>query len=253
MYLVAVKSLYAALGRGKITIIDDGSLTADDRKILVRHLRSPTFVDRKNINIGRFLRHIMWERLAYAIDASAGDYIIQLDADTVTTGAVPEVLEAIAENRAFTLGTWNGQTIAPVAEARAYAQTFASDHHIQLVMERALADLANAGALRYVRGSAGLIGLARGGVQRSIAEDFYDGMASLVGDRIGEWGTDQVAFNFLVANSPGAIVLPYPAYACVGPELDVRAARFLHFIGTYRFKRGIYARASRNFVASAAA
>ena len=37
-YLVAVKSFAAALGRGRIVILDDGTLTAADRAVLARHL-----------------------------------------------------------------------------------------------------------------------------------------------------------------------------------------------------------------------
>src|SRR3546814_13518062 len=35
-YLVAVKSLYGRLGRGRIAILDDGTLTAADRAVLAR-------------------------------------------------------------------------------------------------------------------------------------------------------------------------------------------------------------------------
>jgi hypothetical protein len=117
--------------------------------------------------------------------------------------------------------------------------------------EKALSNLIGANELKYVRGSAGLAGLARGEVSREFAENFYLQMADIIGRRFLEWGTDQVAFNFIVANSPEAIVLPYPAYACVRPE-SVEEARFLHFIGSYRFDAGIYAREGRRVIASAA-
>jgi hypothetical protein len=253
MYLLAVKSFYARLQSGKILIIDDGSLTADDRSALERHLCSPTIIRRDVINIGRFLSHIMWERLAYALDLSADEYVIQLDADTVTTGPVTEIADCIAENRAFTLGTYNGQRIVPASEASAYAMASSAQDHIQIISERMLARLPGAAELNYVRGSAGLVGLARNGFTRVQAEDFCVRMTDLVGRRFAEWGTDQVAINFIVANSPNPFVLPYPDYAVVGPELDAARSRFLHFIGTNRFEGGHYANHGRRFISLAAA
>ncbi|MCA1661416.1 MAG: hypothetical protein LC648_04370, partial [Novosphingobium sp.] len=41
-YLVAAKSLHQRLGgRGRFAVLDDGSLTADDRAVLDRHLDRP--------------------------------------------------------------------------------------------------------------------------------------------------------------------------------------------------------------------
>jgi hypothetical protein len=195
----------------------------------------------------------MWERLAYVVDLSANEYVIQLDSDTITRGPVPEVLDCVKSNRAFTLGTWNGQRIVSAIDASAYATTTLSQDHIQIIAEKALASLTNAGALKYVRGSAGLVGLARGGFSRAWVEDFYIQMADLVGERFSEWGTDQVAFNFLIANSPDAFVLPYPDYAVVESKLDLDRARFLHFIGSNRFEGERYANEGRRFVSLAGA
>ena len=40
-YLVAVKSLWQQLGRGRVAILDDGTLTAPDRAVLAAHLGLP--------------------------------------------------------------------------------------------------------------------------------------------------------------------------------------------------------------------
>jgi hypothetical protein len=248
MYLLAIKSLYERLGYGKITIINDGTLTPGDQIILRRHLQSPNIVERKTIPIGRYVRHMMWERLAYEVDLSAKEYVIQLDSDTITRGPIHEVLNCVARNRAFTLGTWDGQKIVSVAEASVYSTSLPSQNHMQIVSEKALSDLSNAEEIKYVRGSAGFVGLARGGFSRERAEIFCVQMIKLVGERFKEWGGDQIASNYIVANSPDAYVLPYPDYAVVGPELKVDQARFLHFIGSYRFNGGIYARLGRRLI-----
>jgi hypothetical protein len=190
----------------------------------------------------------MWERLACALDLSREEYVIQLDSDTVTKGPVAEVAKCVRENRAFTLGTFNGRTVVPLTEASAFAATTPSQDHIQIIAENALVRLAEAGGLKYVRGSAGLVGLARNGFGRAPAEDFCAQMTELVGKRFAEWGTDQVAINFVVANSPDPLILPYPDYAVVGPELDTAQARFLHFIGTYRFAGRRYVQEGRRFI-----
>ena len=250
MYLLAIKSFYSSLGRGKILVVDDGSLTAEDKRHLSIHLVSPEIVSRDTISIGRFPRHIMWERLACALDLSEKEYVIQLDADTVTIGPVDQVRTYALENRAFTLGTWwHGQEHLSTEQAAEYARLSDAQDHIQIQAEIALAELPGAHALKYIRGSAGLAGLAKGGFSRSAAEDFYLQMSAKFGPRFLEWGTDQIAFNFVVANSPNSCILPYLAYACFGPEtiVDERSV-FLHFIGTYRFTRGEFARHGRRFI-----
>ena len=42
-YLVAVKSLWHQLRRGRIVILDDGTLTASDKAVLARHCGDPPF------------------------------------------------------------------------------------------------------------------------------------------------------------------------------------------------------------------
>ena len=251
MYLLAIKSFYAQLAGGKILVIDDGSLTPVDKAQLGAHLVSPDIISREAISIGRFPRHIMWERLACALDLSDREYVVQLDADTITLGPLDDVRKCILENRAFTLGTWwHGREHLSAKQAAEITRLSDSQDHIQVQLERALGDLPGADTLKYIRGSAGLVGLAKDSSLRAAVEDLSVAMTAKFGPRFLEWGTDQFAFNFAVANSEGSVVLPYPAYACFGPETSVdKETRFLHFIGTYRFTRGLYARQGRHFIA----
>lgn len=76
-------------------------------------------------------------------------------------------------------------------------------------------------------------------------------MSALLGARWSEWGTEQVSSNYVVANSPDARVLPYPKYACFDLDMDPERSAFLHFIGTHRFERGVYAALANRVIGSA--
>jgi hypothetical protein len=74
---------------------------------------------------------------------------------------------------------------------------------------------------RYVRGGAVFAGFAR-----------------RLFRRWREWGSEQVASNYLIANSPEECVLPCPKYASLWPGVLYEQASFLHGLGTNRFKGG---------------
>ena len=63
-------------------------------------------------------------------------------------------------------------------------------------------------------------------------------MASLLGVRWAEWGSEQVMSNIAVANSPRVTVLPHPRY-CDCQHITIDTA-FIHFIGDCRFQGDTY-------------
>jgi hypothetical protein len=253
MYLIAIKSLYPRLGRGTILLIDDGSLTTADRDVLNEHLGSPTIVPVCHIDSRPCPSGGTWERLLLIVARSADEYVIQMDADTLATGPLDEVEACIGDNRAFTLGTRTGRAFETLQQAADRARHSDSDH-VQLVAERAMDRCAAADRRRYVRGSSGFAGFARGGVRRTAVDAFSAEMRGLIGVRWTERGSEQVASNYVIANSPAARVLPYPKYACFDREIDPAASTFLHFVGTHRFDGGVYARlAGRSITAATAA
>src|SRR5262249_11978734 len=95
MYLIAIKSLYRRIGRGNILIIDDGSLTPDDRDLLAEHLARPPIVALSALETGRCPKGGTWERLVLILERCADDYVIQMDSDTLATGDLAEVLACI--------------------------------------------------------------------------------------------------------------------------------------------------------------
>ncbi len=102
-YLVAIKSLHHQLGCGRIVILDDGSLTKADKAVLAHHLGAPEIRHIAEVDTADCPRGGTWERLLTLLDMRRENYVIQLDSDTVTLGPVPEIAEAIAQRRSFTL------------------------------------------------------------------------------------------------------------------------------------------------------
>ena len=234
-YLVAVKSLHARLGIGRVAILDDGSLTRADRAALAHHLGDPAIRPIADVETGRCPRGGTWERLLALLDLRADDYVIQLDSDTVTIGDVPEVLAAIAGNHGFTLlggPESEGVGILPLPDFIRWRYP-----HGAPALEPRLPSFPAAAHFRYGRGCSGFTGFARGGASgRAEAERFSLAGEALVGRaRWTEWGTEQVASSFLLANEPGTRPLPYARYLNYWKQEIAAEARFLHFVGTNRY------------------
>ncbi|WP_376087631.1 hypothetical protein ACE7GA_14620 [Roseomonas sp. CCTCC AB2023176] len=247
MYLVAIKSFYRFLPGGGVTVMDDGSLTPADHAALRHHVPGIEIMPLLSVNTGICPRGNCWERLLHILDLSRDGYVIQMDSDVLTVAPVPEVVAAIESNTAFTLGSEAGTAVVSLDEAGARAATM-HEGLTQVRAERLLPGLPADMGRRYIRGSAGFAGFARGGSSRAAAEAFSGAMAERMGQRWTEWGTEQVASNYLVANSRGGLVLPWPAYCCFYPGVDHDSAALLHFIGTWRYRSGVFVRGARRVV-----
>lgn len=253
-YLVAVKSLWHHLGRGRVAILDDGTLTAQDRAILAAHLGDPQFLRIDDVPRGDFPKGGCWERLLTILDHRAGEYWLQLDSDTVTLGPVPELERAIASNRSFTI---MGGADAPMEalELAAFAQAHypagPMDGHVQSRVESRMGTLAPNLGWKYIRGCAGFAGFAAGNAGRDLAGAFVRRMANVIGgDDTAIWGTEQIASNFLVANEPGAVCLPPDRYLNYWGEPWGEDAAFIHFVGAHRYDNGAYLAASQQAIAA---
>ena len=251
-YLVAVKSLHAKLQRGRIVILDDGSLTDADRAILAAHLGRPRIISIADVDTGRCPRGGTWERLLSILDLRATDYVIQLDSDTVTLGDVSEIAEAIDRNRSFTLRGDPDSRLLSFAEMAGKTEDeaflFNPDAHVQGAIESGLDRVALPMRINplYVRGCSGFAGFAKGGDGRALAEAFSIEAERLLGmERWSRWGSEQVTSNMVVANEPDALLLPYDHYLNFWDEGVPADARFVHFIGSYRFSGNAYIDATR--------
>lgn len=223
MYLLALKSFYPKLGRGKVAVIIDRDMPQASRDILTHHAPGLEFVILEDIPSGGCQRGGTWERFLYVLDRSENEYTIQLDADTL---AVSDDLDEVVDE----------------------AEATPSDH-IGIVTERMFARYQDRGKL-YVRGLSGVAGFSRGSFTRDGISRFHEVMEKLVGKgRWGEWGTEQCGLNFAIANSPGAVILPYPEYASFTPHSARQAAKFFHFIGANRFGDDYYAARGQEIIA----
>ena len=241
MYLAALKSFAQHVPPNAVHIVDDGSLTPEDRALLAQHVPGVQFhmladCREPNLPVGG-----TWERLTAIARLSESSYLIQLDADTLTTGPLPEVAAAVRENRAFTIGTWDGQVIEPAreraAQARARNPTLT---HVQMLAEAHLDRLKDADSLKYVRGCSGFAGFSAGMGKLEMMHRLSSQMQQLIGDKWNEWGSEQVMSNLVVANQTETQVLPHPDYTDC-EKMQPGRTRFIHFIGTCRFKGGHYA------------
>ncbi|GGB70873.1 hypothetical protein [Blastomonas aquatica] len=243
-YLIAVKSLWSHLRRGRVVILSDGTLTPGDRAVLAHHCGNPQIIDIADVDTTGFPVGGTWERLLTILDMRRDDYMIQLDSDTVTLGYPDVVADAIAANISFTLlggaeweiGAQTCTAFTPPVDVPASAQA-----HIQTRMERVLAKIADSEKLRYIRGCSGFTGFARGGDGRALAAHFAREMQQLLGTgAMHEWGTEQVTSSFVIANDPGAVLLPYRQYGNYWGDPWDSDCRFMHFVGAHRHDGSAY-------------
>lgn len=246
MYLAAIKSFARHLRPSEVHIVDDGSLSQEDHIWLGAHIPGVLIHDLKASREADLPTGGCWERLSAVARLSERRYVIQLDADTLTIGDIPEVAEAVRNRRSFTIGTWDGQTIELATERAQVARAHLGNGkpHVQLLAESVFDRLQDNEGLRYVRGCAGFAGFAPGPGKLALMKTLSAQLSAFIGDRWREWGSEQVMSNLVVANQHDAIVLPHPAYADC-EKMQTGATRFIHFIGTCRFGNGNYARMIR--------
>ncbi len=247
MYILAMKSFYLRIKRGKIIAIVDRDMPVSVRQTLERHLPGIRFAILEDIKTGPCQRGGTWERVLYVLDHSREEYAIQIDADTLTFGHdIDEVIRCVENNISFTLGN-KGRPIEPMLSIVPVSRADKSNY-VGVVAERRFDEYPGAVNLKYVQASSGFCGFARGGISRKEIETFHIEGEKLLGERWKEWGTEQSASNFAIANSANAIVLPYPKYANFGPETR-SGSSFLHFIGSFRYNNDYFANRAKGVIA----
>jgi hypothetical protein len=246
-YLVAVKSAYSRLRQGRVTVLDDGSLTRADYERLRRHIPGIRIAQFSDVAPAACPKGNCWERLLLIAELCQDAFVIQLDADTVTLAEIPEVVECVRDGRSFTL--LGDRSFPEIETAEAASRRYAANasNGIAAVAERSFGRLPDARSFFYIRGNAGFAGFAPRSFSRADVERFSCKMESVHGKQWHAWGSEQVASNLMVANSPRAISLPAPKYASywLHPEIRYEDCAFIHFIGTHRYAHGLYIRLAR--------
>jgi len=244
MYILAVKALYRRLGGGKIVAIVLRNFAESYRTLLRKHLGPVEFHHLEDLPVGNCQRGGTWERLIFCVDRSAREFVIQIDADILCIGPIEEVCQCVEENRAFVLA--EGIPVQPLPNWVEKGIKRKSDN-IVTTFEVKASEFPDAANWNYVRGSSGFAGFARGGVTRALLETFHAGGLKVHGARWTEWGTEQIASNFAIANMPNSLPLPYPKYSTFEPDYATFQRQgitdkmsLLHFIGAFRFDGGVY-------------
>ncbi|WP_156373127.1 hypothetical protein [Pseudorhodoferax sp. Leaf267] len=250
-YLVALKSFHARLPARRVVVVCDPSITAEDRVLLARHVPHIVLREAAEFVDPHIPRGGTWERLYAISEYARDDYVVQLDADTLTLGALPEVQAAIVQARGFVIGESVGQTLETLPEvaqrARAWLAPPINSVHIQAVVEAMVDELGLPPQTRYVRGCSGFTGFPPDAAMRARLLAFSAQMRERHGPRWADWGTEQITSNYLVANAQGTQVLPFPRYGT--PDAITPDAAFMHFIGYLRFVNRRYERLSRREIA----
>ena len=247
MYVLSMKSFYSRLGRGRLVVVVDRDMPEASRASLAHHFPGIEFQVLEDIDTGPCQRGGTWERLVYLLGRTAQEYVIQIDCDTLCFGAdIDEVLACVAENRSFTL-SGGEREIVSLPEAAQRARKI-NHPYVGIAAESLFDQYPGGEKLQYVRGSSGFAGFARGAFSRAQIEDFHVQMEKLIPARWKEWGTEQCASNFAVANSPGARVLPHPKYGNFDHHHDPAQSSFLHFIGAHRFDDDLFARLGEKII-----
>jgi len=251
LLLLAIKSFARQVRPRAVCVLNDGSLSASDCVALRQHIPGLKLLELAEFRSAACPRGGTWERLLAIASLVRDHYVIQLDSDTLTIGPIDEVRHCIEHQAAFALGTWNNQKMETMRERCETARKLApqGDGHVQVVAEANLNKLDHFESLRYVRGCSGFAGFAQQSFTREFVEAISGQMRRAIGAKWSEWGSEQVMSNIVVANIPGAIVLPHPKYAdCHRMQPEV--TEFIHFIGSCRFDNGNYARLGAQVIAT---
>lgn len=247
-YLLAVKSFAMRASPRRVIVVADPTIDDHDCATLQHHIPFIEIVTAQSLQRRDMPVGGTWERLIKINAMLEESYVVQLDADTITLGPIPEVEDAIDANRSFILATANGQSIQPIGEV-AKSSTVSTDErpHIQGLAEAHLDALQPLGDFRYVRGCSGFAGFARHSSSLNRLAEISHTMQKVTSGRWAEWGTEQVTSNLVTASSQDPVLLPHPKY-CAANWRDTNPA-FLHFIGYVRFRDALYASVATDLIA----
>ena len=249
MYLVALKSFVRYMPVKGVHLLNDGSLTEEDKALLRDYIPRLVLYELTDFRSAACPQGGTWERLLGIAELVQDNYVIQLDSDTLTVSEIEEVTGCIRSDSSFTLGTWDNQTFEAMSDRAIKAKRIIAGQyrsHIQVLAEANMDKLSGYEAARYVRGCSGFAGFSHRSFSRDKVENLSREMYAVLGSEWNMWGSEQFSSNVIVANSASALVLPHPKY-CACNRVQTETA-FIHFIGSCRFSAGMYARLARRVI-----
>ncbi len=250
MSLIAIKSFVKKFGHCKIELINDGSLTETDLSLLQQHIQGVTIVEITDIDIADCPKGGCWERLCHLLKRTEDYYVIQLDSDTVTIGALPEIHQQVNDNLGFSIGGPMFPDPVPIDYMSQLAESWNVDH-VQAKAEMNLVALKDLQITHYLRGCAAFAGFPRGSNLRTLLSEVSQTMEKQLGkDTWSEWGTEQFSSNVMQSLCQGSQILNWPKYHNHGfPNYDTNRnglseylgkVSLIHFIGPTRFSNDLY-------------
>ena len=243
-YLVAIKSFYRVTRPQRITIVCDPSIGETERALFKKHIPFVELRRAQEFQDARIPKGGTWERLAAIASYSSDNYVVQLDADTLTVAPLDEVSSAIRSHHGFVLGEKADQQILTLEQASHHSTDW-ENRHIQALAEKRMVE-AGLSLPLYTRGCSGFTGFPPNAHMQAHMFEFSAKMAQCTKGRWSEWGTEQVTSNYLVANAPQSRVLPYPKYST--PEVRIDEIAFFHFIGYVRYTNSLYREKTRSIL-----
>lgn len=247
-YLVALKSFAVFANPQRVVVVCDPSLDEKDKEVLRQHVPHIELRPADEFVHPEIPRGGTWERLLAICSYAEENYVVQLDADTITMDSPHAVISAIKNQTGFVLGEEARQSLLTLAQTTANASADeVGQCHIQGFAEAWMAKVGLPESAMYVRGCSGFTGFPRTTGMLDRLVQFSILMSGKIGKtRWSSWGTEQVTSNYLVANAPETQVLPYPAYGT--PNVMEDDTVFIHFIGSMRFADNKYETTSRKVI-----
>lgn len=243
-YLLALKSFARYLSPQRVVVVADPSLNDSDRTVMRTHVPHIEFREAAEFHQSGIPKGGTWERLTAISEYAQKQYVVQLDADTVSTLDLPEVRQAIRAKSSFALGTEDFQPIEDGASVAALAKSkLTNNDHIQLLAESNLDQLDAIAAFKYARACSGFSGFAPGAINIGVLRSVSELMGQLLNGKWENWGTEQFTSNLIVCSAPGGHLLPHPRYC--NPWRMTGDSVFLHMIGYTRYQSGLYARLAK--------
>lgn len=240
-YLVAIKSFFQVTRPQRITIVCDPSIGQAEREVFKKHIPFVELRRAEEFQDARIPRGGTWERLHAIASYSPDNYVVQLDADTLTVAPLDEVSAAIRLQHGFVLGEQADQPMLTLERA-SHNTTEWEHRHVQALSEKRMVE-AGLSLPLYTRGCSGFTGFPSNPHMQAQMLEFSAKMAQCTNGRWSEWGTEQVTSNYLVANAAHSRVLPYPKYST--PEVRIEEVAFFHFIGYVRHTNSLYREKTR--------
>jgi hypothetical protein len=238
-YLVAIKSFSQHADPAQIIVVCDPSTRLRDRVLLQRHIPHLALHDAKEFHHPDLPVGGTWERLHAISHYTKQTYVVQLDSDTLTLKTPMAVLDGVRANTGFVIGEEVSQSLMTLTQTSIRSsQLHAHFDHVQCVFEANINQAELPEQSMYVRGCSGFTGFPKTDLMQQDLLDLSRRMRKLLQTRWADWGTEQVASNYLIANAQGTSPLPFPDYGT--PDVIHENSAFIHFIGSMRFKNKLY-------------